>query len=252
MKYIKINESNLISFYDTKWNDAVFGYKTNEISEIKFDSIENGIKLLNMFDNECNSNDVKYSAIRVNSNSNDTKFILEKSDYYNIETSIKVESNIKKINENSFFEKFKFSLEAADIKSLPFIKNISDNEFKHGRFFEDSNIDLELAKKRNRNWIDDLYKSSNLLVGKTNGEIFSFMFYSLNNCDVNLQLGGVSSKYSHLAYPFWYKIIMKLKNDDIKNINAIISANNISIINLYSHFGFRFSNSFIGYRKFRK
>ena len=105
---------------------------------------------------------------------------------------------------------------------------------------------------RNSNWIDDLRKKSKVLVGEYDGVVFGFMALKANNLIVNLELGGVDSKYSHLAYSFWYKIFEYLKNENNLSVNALISAHNISVINLYSFFDFKFKESYIGYRKLRK
>jgi len=252
MEEIKINEDNVITYYKTEWNDRVLGFKTNEISEIKFDSIEKGNELLSLFDKEAKLNNIIYSAIRINSDSKDLKFILEKSNYFNIETSIRVEFNLKRFEENSFLEKFKISIEKSTIEDLKIIKNISNNEFNHGRFFEDPSFNRSISKQRNLNWIDDLYEKSNLLIGKNKQNICAFMFYKTTNSVVNFEMGGVDSKYSHLAYSFWYNIIKKMKEDGITNINTLVSGTNLGVINLYSKFGFRFSNTLFGYRKIRR
>ena len=83
------------------------------------------------------------------------------------------------------------------------------------------------------------------------GVVFGFMALKSNKQIVNLELGGVDSKYSHLAYPFWYAIFEHLKNENNLSVNALISAHNISVINLYSFFDFKFKESYIGYRKLR-
>jgi len=251
MNTINLDNNNCITFHNTIWNDFVLGFKSNEILNLQFDSIESGIKILDMFESQCIIDNIKYSAIRIHSNSRDSKFLLENSGYSNIETSIKVQTTLTKFNKNPFFEKFNFTLESASDTDIELIKNISTNEFKHGRFFEDAYIDTKISEQRNINWIDDLYKKSNLIVGKKNNKVFAFMAYKITNSDVNFELGGVDSNYSHLAYPFWYRVMMDLKNNGMESINALISANNINVMNLYSHFEFRFSDSFIGYRKFR-
>jgi hypothetical protein len=68
---------------------------------------------------------------------------------------------------------------------------------------------------------------------------------------VNLELGGVDSKYSYLAYSFWYRVFEYLKMQNMISVNAMISSHNIGIINLYSFFDFKFTHSYIGYRKLR-
>ena len=251
MNTIKLNNHNIISFHNTIWNDAVLGYKTNEISNFNFSSINSGIETLRLFEIKSVNDNVKYSTIRIDSNCRESKFILESEGYYNVETSIRVETTLNRVEKNDFFEKFKFDLIPADSSDIDSIKKISTNEFRHGRFFEDSKIANNVSQQRNINWIDNLYENSNLVVGKKNDKVFAFMSYKITNSEVNFELGGVDSNYSHLAYPFWYRVMMGMKYKNLTKINALISATNLNVVNLYSHFGFKFSNSFLGYRKFR-
>lgn len=244
-------DNNSLLFYETPWNNSILNGNTNEIDSINFNAIDSGLKLLKLFEEECIKSKIKYSAIRINSDNRNIKSILENSGYSNVETSMLVTSNINKIPKNPLFDKFKFSVQSATKSDLDTIKSISNNEFKYGRFFEDSGIPYLDSQQRNLNWIDDLYNKSNLMVGVINSNVFAFMAFKIKNGEAVLELGGVDSKYSHLAYPFWYKIFEHLKENKVKNVNALISASNLNVVNLYSKFEFRFSDVYFGYRKFR-
>jgi hypothetical protein len=112
-------------------------------------------------------------------------------------------------------------------------------------------ISPDVAKLRNSNWIDDLSKKSKILVGEKDNVIFGFMAFKNDEPYSSLELGGVNFVYSYLAYSFWYRVFEYLKNKNIKSVRAMISAHNLNVINLYSYFGFKFTNSYIGYRKIR-
>ena len=251
MHYITLNKNNFISFHETPWNNFLFDGNTNEIDTFEFDTVENGNKLISLFDDLCNVNTIKYSCIRIGGDNKNLKSILEDSNYKNVETSIKAICNINQIPKNKLFDKFKFSIEPSTINDLKFIKNIAETEFKYGRFSEDSKVDTNHSKTRNSNWIDSLYEKSHLIVGKVDFNIFGFMAFDIKDTNANLVLGGVDSNYSYLAYPFWYAIFEKLKTMGVKNIDVMISASNIGILNLYSKFGFKFSDTYFGYRKIR-
>ncbi len=251
MKNITIDESNYIKFDDTEWNSKPLGYETNEIYEIEFNSSDNGERLLNTFESYCIENKIKYTSLRINPDHRIKKQVLENFGYVNVETSIIVENNLKNIKENKVLEKFKFSLRKFKEDDINHIKTISSTQFNHGRFFEDPMILSEVAKIRNSNWIDDLSKKSNLLVGDKDGVVFGFMAFKNNNESVNLELGGINLEYSHLAYSFWYRIFEYLRNQNNKSVNAMISSHNLNVINLYSYFDFKFTKSYIGYRKLR-
>jgi hypothetical protein len=251
MKNITINESNYIKFDDTEWNSRVLGYETNEIYEIQFDSDDNGEKLFNTFESYCSENKIKYTSLRINPNSRIKKQLLENFGYINVETSILAESNFKKIKENKILEKFDFNLREFQDSDIDNLKLISSTQFNHGRFFEDPMISPDVAKLRNSNWIDDLSKKSKILVGEKDNVIFGFMAFKNDEPYSSLELGGVNFVYSYLAYSFWYRVFEYLKNKNIKSVRAMISAHNLNVINLYSYFGFKFTNSYIGYRKIR-
>jgi hypothetical protein len=252
MQNIKINDSNYISFDNTDWNSKALGYGTNEIYDIQFDSIDLGVELISQFENYCNDSKIKYTSLRIKPDSKLKKELLEKCGYISVETSLYVANTIKNIKNNDFLEKFSFSIRECEVGDVNTVKQIASNDFNYGRFFEDAMIDINSAKIRNSNWIDDLLKKSKVLVGECNGQVFGFMSLKYTDKTINLEFGGVDSNFSHLAYSFWYRIFKQLESENITHINALISANNIGILNLYSFFDFKFKNSYMGYRKIRK
>jgi hypothetical protein len=252
MQTIKINELNYISFDNTDWNSKALGYDTNEIYDMQFDSIDLGIELISQFEKYCDTNKIVYTSLRIKPDSKLKKELLEKCGYISVETSLYVTNTIKNIKTNDFLEKFSFTIRECTIEDVVAVKEIASNDFNYGRFFEDAMIDVKSAKIRNSNWIDDLLKKSKILIGESNGKVFGFMSLKHTNNIVNLEFGGVDSNFSHLAYSFWYRIFKQLESEGTTHINALISANNIGILNLYSFFDFKFKNSYIGYRKIRK
>ena len=251
MKEISIDESNYIKFDNTEWNSRVIGYNTNEIYSMQFNSDINSEILLGEFEDYCEQNEIKYTSLRINPKHEDKKYLLEVFGYANVETTILVNNNIKNIKQNNVLDKFKFIVREYTDSDIEQIKSIASTQFNHGRFFEDPMISNDIAKVRNLNWIDDLSKKSNILVGEKDGIVFGFMAFKSKDGVTNLELGGVNFMYSHLAYSFWYRVFEYLKNKNILSVNAMISAHNLSVINLYSYFGFKFTESYIGYRKLR-
>jgi hypothetical protein len=251
MQTIKINELNYITFSNTDWNTKALGYGTNEIYDIQLDSIDMGIELLTKFELHCTDNNIKYTSLRIKSDSKVKKIILEKFGFISVETSIFVNNTLHNVKQNKILDKFKFTLRESNVNDIDGVKNIASNYFNHGRFFEDAMIDNNIAKLRNSNWIDDLQKKSKIFVGEYDGIVFGFMALNSNDGISNLELGGVNSDYSHLVYPFWYRIFEYLKNEGNLKVNAMISAHNLSVLNLYSFFDFKFKESYIGYRKLR-
>lgn len=251
MQNIKINDTNYIEFNDTEWNSKVLGYKTNEIYNIQFETIDTANELLIRFEDYCLTNNILYTSLRISPDSKIVKNLLENFGFVNVETSIFVNTNLKNIKQNKILDSFKFDIRECNDTDIDVMKSIASTEFKYGRFFEDPKIDVDVAKLRNSNWIDDLMKKSKILVGEKDGVVFGFMAFKNKDDVVNLEFGGVDSNYSHLAYSFWYRVFEYLKIENVISVNAMISSHNIGIINLYSFFDFKFTHSYIGYRKLR-
>jgi len=252
MKSIQFNEENYIHYDHTAWNDKVLKVKTNEIYQLNFDTITNGKLLVEEFEKTCIEENINYSIVRINATERKIKDIFSLFGYENIETSFRVINNLKKIKNNENFNRFKIKIEKPNkLSNKVEIKNIVYKDFNFGRFFEDPQIKEEQARLRNSNWVDSLYENSNILGGFYKSQLFGFMAYKINKNSIILELGGVESKFSYLAYPFWYSCLHTFKNIGFDSINTIISANNIGIINLYSYFDFKFNDSYLSLRKFR-
>lgn len=252
MERIELNSSNYILFDKTDWNSRVFKNETNEIYELVSDSLQSGTELMKKFEQYCKENNVVYTGLRIQPDSKLLKSILENSNYTNVESNLLASTNLKSISENKVLEKFNFNVRKCTLEDIDTVKTIASTNFKHGRFFEDANIDLEISKKRNENWIDDLMAKSNLLVGEVNGVVFAFMAYKIKEDECNLEFGGVDLNYSHLSYSFWYRVFGVLKQENVRSVNALISSHNLPVINLYSFFNFKFIKSYNGYRKIRQ
>jgi hypothetical protein len=252
MKSIKIDNCNFLTFKNTEYNTVVLGYKTNEISNLIFSNKGNGIELFTKFEKYCEQNSILYTGIRIKPDYKIQKQVLEELGYHSIETILTVDTMLKNIQENTFLEKFKFTLRKFTSNDIQEIKNIASDDFKYGRFFEDSIIEENVAKLRNSNWIESLTTESEILVGEYNGKVIAFMAFENKQGTVNLKIGGLRFNFVHLAYPFWYKVLIYLKEINTKSVNALISVHNLNILNLYSFFNFKFKESYIGYRKFRK
>ena len=255
---IKIDENNYLIFQNTSWNDKVLNFSSNEITKLEYNDIQKADMLISQFELICFENKIKFSAIRFDANKLETKFVLSKNDYYFAESSyilIKRLKNIKKlsiktpkldININSCF------LNQLSSEDLYEIFKIAGSTFHHGRFAEDCNFGKKISDERNMNWINNEIEGSNeifLLRNKDN--IVGFMMFSIKDSDVSLLLGGISENYRLYAYNFWFKIMENLEYRGLENIKVVISAANISAVNIYSHFEFKFSELLLGYHKFR-
>ncbi len=78
-----------------------------------------------------------------------------------------------------------------------------------------------------------------------------FLIYEIKKDNAVLVLGGVSDKYRMLAYNFWFDTLQNIKKQGVNNIETVISAANIDVVNLYVFFEFTFKKLLNGYHKIR-
>lgn len=253
MQKIILDTNNYINYQDTPWDSKVLGYNTNEITEFVYSTEDQLYKLIEEHEKICNEQKCLFTNTRINPEDKILRKVLSNVGYLNTETSLIVELNTKNLKFDESINKLKFSTKYFNKEHIPNIEDMASTIFFHGRFFEDPYLSIDSAKARNRNWIKDLENSSSIIVGEINSGIFGFMAFKIDNDKATLILGGVKDNFKHLAYSFWLRIILELKNEHkIKKIIGVISASNIPSINIYSFFGFKVTHCFFGYHKHRK
>lgn len=252
MRTLKFDDLNYIHYNHTAWDQKVLKYKTNEIVKITYTD-ENKLKdMLSNFEDICYKDKFYFTSIRVDVNEATLRKALSKQGYINIETSLLVERKLGDIRVDKNIDALKFDLMRAKKEDEERLKVMTCEMFNYGRFFEDPLISEEKARERNKNWIVELTKNSNVLVGKIGTIIFGFMAFKIDREKVILQLGGLISSHYLFAYPFWYRILVELRdNYCTEYVSGLISASNIRVLNLYSYFGFKFTKAYFGYHKHR-
>ena len=247
MEKIVFNNS-FIEYRKTPWDENVFQISTLEINKIHGSNIEEITYLLNKLEGSIKNKGLIY--FRENSNNIFLKKILLMNGFYITEASAKlINSQIQKIN-FKLFNRF-LNLENKMKKEyIEDIKNIAYTSFEYSRFHEDPFIDIEKARKRYINWIDDLLDTKNVLLYKSNGQIVSFMFYEKKDKKVNLILGGSKKEYGLITPLFFSSVMEYLKKINIKKVEVLISMSNIVIFNLYIKLGFTIKTSMFDYHKF--
>ena len=226
------------------WDERSMNLRIDEIIDFKVG--QNFEEVIEIYSKKCQSDNIDFSVVRVPSS--DQKMIahLHKNGFYNVETTYIAKCRVNKIqNINHSLGKTKSFDNTCDVNELCLL---SSQIFNNGRFTEDYNIGKEKADKRYFNFASDLYHSdSDRIFMFSKDKLIGFLFFKKNENIINLILGGMSSKYSHLATIFWSKLFSSFDDNDIAT--ATISGTNIGIMNLYSYFGFSFSDAKRGYHK---
>jgi hypothetical protein len=209
-------------------------------------------KLIYKFEELCLDKKYLFTNTRIKPENHILRRALTNFGYCNTETTILVERGTNNFNPDNILGKLKFTIRDYQIRDSEEIQSMAFNVFNYGRFHEDPYISVEHAKNRNKNWIIDLATSSKIIVGEINTTIFGFMAFSIEGNKASLQLGGVKSNFTIYSYPFWEKVFLEIKNRyEVQRISSTISSSNIRILNLYSSFGFKYSQTYFGYHKHR-
>lgn len=245
---LKLNNNNFIVSVNAPWDGGPLEKSASNITTFFAEDEPKAIQLLELF--ESKSKGIGYTSIRTNSKNTHLINALAKTGYSMTEIALEVSIPLSKIIiDDVLFPKFTFG--EATLEDYKTISKYSTKYFNHGKFHEDPLIDKKLADIRNINMVKDTTKQYTTYLGKVNNSVIGFMILKISNGTVTLILGGMHEDYTHLAYPFWNRVFVECKNMNVKKITTTISAANIPIINLYSKFGFKFTQSFHGYRKFR-
>lgn len=131
----------------------------------------------------------------------------------------------------------------------PQIEEIAGHTFHHGRYNADPRFPLELADRRYRQWVRSACTSTSpadrvYVVGEP-GHVKGFFQLRLAERRAEVGIMGVteSAKGSPAALDLMTGMQLDLKTLGIQWITAKISAGNTRVINLVSHFGYRFRNA---------
>lgn len=245
---IKIDDYNYLNYVNAPWDGNPLNKSANSITQFRAEDEITASKLLLQFEKECSN--INYTSVRQDSNNLHLNKSLSKAGYSQTEVVLKVTGILSKITiDNSMFNKF--SLCEANEQDFIDVKKYAIKYFNHGKFHEDPLIPRISADIRNSNMVEELTSLYTTFVGKVENKIIGFMILNQDGNVVKLLLGGMHPDYRYLSYSFWGKIFEKYKNEGIKKITTTISATNIPVVNLYSHFGFKFTQALHGYRKFR-
>jgi hypothetical protein len=129
------------------------------------------------------------------------------------------------------------------------IEEIAGHTFHHGRYTADPRFPPELADRRYRNWVRSACLSTSLadrvyVVGKP-GNVKGFFQLRLVEDRAEVGIMGVSesAKGTPAALDLMTGMHLDLKALGTRWITAKISAGNTRVINLVSHFGYRFRNA---------
>lgn len=239
------NNTAKIIYRESFWDERVLGFPTIDIVSIEAIDKLDYTFLIKFFLEHLN-NRYKFVSFRMSFQEPVLKRELIKSGFVLVEQSYRVECLNPQL-EGSLFSKIDVNFLSDTLGEIEEVKRIAREDFYYGRFFEDPFINEGAAQKRNEYWIDDIIKnpSYRILIATKNNSVIGFMAFSDEKSHIELLLGGLTSKFAHLSYSFWFHLFHNyFKNRLIK---TTISCSNLGIVNLYKKFGFNFTQIYAGF-----
>lgn len=232
----------------TPWDQRSLGLRTAELLEITGTDSDLS-ELWTHIDSWLLQHRIEYSFGRIAADAPNLKEALQNLGYHFIETSMLL-SRTRTDEWPRVSKSLKLELGAASPDDLADLRDIATNDFHHGRFLEDSTIQPNLARARTSGWLDDLHERENLKSARLHGKNIGFAADTLNVDGVaDLILYGVSSNFPMLAVPLWVAALQRLNDMGAKRYQAMVSAANIPMINLYLRLGFSVTSVHYGFRK---
>jgi hypothetical protein len=131
----------------------------------------------------------------------------------------------------------------------PQIEAIAEHTFRHGRYNADPRFPLDLADRRYRRWVHNALISANpadrVYVVGAPGNVKGFFQLRLVEDRAEVGIMGVTetAKGTPAALDLMTGMHLDLKGLGTRWLTAKISAGNTRVINLVSHFGYRFRDA---------
>lgn len=228
-----------IKYLHTEYDDILLNGKSIEIIEI------NGIEALNKsnfieFINDCN---IKFIIYKISSKELLLKKKLSEIGFYYVTSTVQLyEFNLLEksyINNSNLF-----ICEKNRDENFLIIKKLMLENFYHGKFYEDFNLNY-LSNQRQNLVLNNLYKDSlnNFVV--INNEInfpVGYFIHKKNSKYQELIFAGLNKEIFELGLgdKVWNKFHFYLKSISIEKTHTSISLSNIGILNIYSKLGYTF------------
>ncbi len=242
------NPDTQLTYRENPWDTRVLGQPVWEITDFAYDTPDNLRDVLMRAGRSFGSGRDGLVVARVNAADQCAVRLFQDCGFKYAEASQMVRLRCLKRFAPPDRVNRKLDLRIATEADLPRIKEISRDEFHHGRYAEDWQIPDGVHAQRQDNWIDDIFSGGQpVVVYEANAVIHAFMAYTISNAGVaQLNLGGCDADHGFLAVVFWVNVLQHLRGEGAKSVDALISAANLGIANVYATLGFEFFDLLIG------
>lgn len=249
---IELDKENVLEFRPTPWDERVFEVKTIEITDLRFESVENGRVLVRKLLKE-HQPELCYG--RFDADDFSTKEVMLQTDFFPVESQASL--FIPSLGRYSLLETHQkriLDLDEADAEDRRAVIDHSAGMFKFSRFHEDPFIDQDKADQRMQNWVRQMVEEGQpLLVYRMKGALTSFVFYEIKGQVVTLNLGGSVEGRGMITPYFFGSVIDYFKKREMKVLDGVdVSIANTGIFKVYLALNFELRKTYIDYHWHKK
>lgn len=135
-----------------------------------------------------------------------------------------------------------FITDKFDYKTNNTIKKIAKESFTKDRFHFDPLCCNEMVDLRFVNWVDDMLDDPKALIYAITNKNKIAGFLITSESRIILTAIDKNSRGEGLGKTLWLSTLKDMLNKGIKEVETVISTNNIEVLNLCSSLGFKFKN----------
>lgn len=240
-----------LEFRPTPWDTRAFGFNTLEVLAIQYKDPEKLLPLLSVLDHLLVERQIKFVYTRIKASDLALKQVLQDKGFYYAETSLLVtKRDLQKEDFQAILPSTFPLTRPSREEDFHQCKGIARDAFRYSRFHEDPRIGLALAQRRNASWVDDLRaQGKEFLILAPGQQVRSFLAFHREEQRTTLILAGSAEGFGYLTPYFWSSFLQRFQEQGVKRADALISAANMAIWNVYAKFRFRVEEVLLGFHR---
>lgn len=244
------NENATLECRRTPWDERVFGFPCAEITHFEAMHFDSGAEIFVQFEAWAQNQQVKFAYGRFES-THLVKQVVQHSGFYFAEASYRIRHH--KLQSSDTYDcliRPGLALEPATQNDYEVLRTILATDFDYGRIHEDPWIDSKKASLRYYNWLADLLATRHEVYSyRLRDEVIGLHIQRCESDNVDLVLTGVKRSHALLGVSLWAEVMRLNRRNGKRQAHTVISAANISIVNLYRRFEFQIEKLLLGYHK---
>ena len=243
-KFFFRSNSLEISARESPWDTESFGFKVAQVDSIRINKLEVARLEYCFFNEWIHVNNYQVVSCRLQCSMLNESMLLEENGFRFVETVL--HPYLDSSNKFKGYMDNELIISTPDESELPELRSIAETAFTNERYYADPRINSSLSGIRFGNWLVSSYYHKNQILLKASHNNVNIAFFIIENLDdsrVYWHLTAVSPRFQGMGYGrrIWGSMIARHFSENKKYISTTIAARNVTVLNLYSSFGFRFS-----------